>query len=181
MPSRYTFVDHDPSWSAAFDREAAILAGLLGDLLVSIHHVGSTSVPGLAAKPIIDLLPLVTEIELVDERSGALEGAGYRAWGEFGLPGRRYFTKDDSAGWRTHNVHVYAHDDPEATRHLAFPAYLRHHPDAAAEYAEVKRRAYELHPSDVAAYNDAKDAWIKEHERRALRWWQRTARSLDEG
>jgi GrpB-like predicted nucleotidyltransferase (UPF0157 family) len=180
MPSRYTFTDHDPGWAAAYRREATRLAALLEGVLVSIHHIGSTSVPGLAAKPIIDVLPLVTAIETVDDCTPRLEAAGYHAWGEFGLPGRRYFSKDDDAGWRTHNVHIYAHDDPDVTRHLAFPAYLRTHPDIAREYEQVKRRAYELHPSDVAAYNDAKDGWIKDHEQRALRWW-RTMRPPQNG
>ena len=178
MPSRYTFVDHDPSWAAAFELEAERLTTLLDGVLVSIHHIGSTSVPGLAAKPIIDVLPLVTAIDAVDERSDSFAAAGYRAWGEFGLPGRRYFTKDDADGRRTHNIHIYGHDDPDALRHLAFPAYLRGHPDVATEYAAVKRRAYALHPDDVAAYNDAKNEWIKEHERRALTWWRDTRQEL---
>lgn len=175
MPSRYTFVDHDPSWPEAFRREAEVWEELLAGLLVTIHHIGSTSVPGLAAKPVIDLLPLVTSTGEVDERTSMIERAGYRAWGEYGLPGRRYFSRDDAAGWRTHNVHVYANGDPEAERHIAFPAYLRHHPTVAADYAAVKRRAYALHPDDVAAYNDAKNDWIKLHERQALDWWRRHA------
>lgn len=173
MGSRYTFVDHDPTWPAAFRREAGLWEGLLAGLLITVHHIGSTSVPGLAAKPIIDLLPLVTSIDAVDRRTAVIEQAGYQEWGEYGLPGRRYFTKDDDAGWRTHNVHVYSDRDPEAERHIAFPVYLRHHPEVADEYAGVKRRAFELHPDDVAAYNDAKDDWIKLHEQRALDWWRR--------
>src|SRR5262245_21633772 len=97
MPSLYTFTEHSPEWPAEFHREAEKLRSLLGDALVAVHHIGSTSVPGLAAKPIIDLLPLVRELVLVDERTPALEEAGYKAWGEYGLPGRRYFTRDRDA------------------------------------------------------------------------------------
>src|SRR5690242_5001551 len=93
-PSRYTFSDYSADWPAAFEREAERLRRVLGDELVDVHHIGSTSVPGLAAKAIIDLLPLVRTLAAVDARTPALREAGYRDWGEFGLPGRRYFTRD---------------------------------------------------------------------------------------
>ncbi len=171
MASRYNFEAYDPAWPAAFEREAERLRALLGDALVAIHHVGSTSVPGLAAKPIIDLLPLASTIEHIDRASPVMVDAGYRAWGEYHLPGRRYFTRDRD-GWRTHNVHIYAVDNPDVPRHIALPAYLRAHDDKAAEYATLKREAYRLHPADIDAYNDAKDAWIKALEPVALAWWR---------
>jgi GrpB-like predicted nucleotidyltransferase (UPF0157 family) len=100
-----------------------------------------------------------------------LGAAGYKAWGAYGLPGRRYFTKDRD-GWRTHNVHVYGAGDPDVARHLALPAYLRAHPEAATEYEVLKRAAYAAHPQDIGAYNDAKDDWIKATEPVALAWWR---------
>ena len=97
MPSLYAFTDYSPEWPAQFRREAARLKTLMGDELVAVHHIGSTSVPGLAAKPIIDLMPLARDIARFDALSPVLEEAGYRAWGEYGLPGRRYFTRDHGA------------------------------------------------------------------------------------
>jgi GrpB-like predicted nucleotidyltransferase (UPF0157 family) len=171
MPSKYTFTDYSPDWPAEFNAEAERLTALLGDVLVAVHHIGSTSVPGLAAKPIIDLLPLVCSILDMDERRPMLEQAGYVAWGEYGLAGRRYFTKDRN-GYRTHNLHCYQADDPDVERHLAFCAYLRHHPQASQEYESLKRWIYARHPADIAAYNDGKDAWIKQIEPVAIAWYR---------
>jgi GrpB-like predicted nucleotidyltransferase (UPF0157 family) len=175
MPSQYTFTDYSPAWPAAFEQEATRLRLLLGDELVRVHHIGSTSVPGLAAKPIIDLLPLVRDIAAIDGLTPRLEHAGYQAWGEYGLAGRRYFTKDDGA-YRTHNIHIYQVDDPERERHLAFCAYLRHHAQIRDEYAALKREVYAQHPDDIIAYNDGKNTWIKAVEAVALAWYRQQAR-----
>jgi GrpB-like predicted nucleotidyltransferase (UPF0157 family) len=170
-PTRYTFTDYSPDWPAAFEQEAERLRTLLGEKLVAVHHIGSTSVPGLAAKPIIDLLPLVGAIAAVDERTPLFREAGYRDWGEYGLPGRRYFTRDRH-GVRTHNLHVYQSGDPAVERHLAFCAYLRRHEPVRREYEALKRAVYARHPADIPAYNDGKDAWIKRIEPLALQWYR---------
>jgi len=175
MPSRYTFTEHSTAWALEFQLESARLRSLLGDALCEVHHIGSTSVPGLAAKPIIDVLPLVRQITAVDDRTPGFEAAGYRARGEYGLPGRRYFTKDHD-DLRTHNVHVYQVDDPGVERHLAFCAFLRSHEDVRREYEARKREVYARHPADIGAYNDGKDAWIKRVEPLAIAWYRQRAR-----
>jgi GrpB-like predicted nucleotidyltransferase (UPF0157 family) len=171
MPSRYTFVKYSPEWPFEFEREAARLRGIFGGEIVAIHHIGSTSVPGLDAKPIIDLLPLVHDISRIDGYTDRMTTADYRVYGEYGLPGRRYFTRD-SGEYRTHNIHMYAAGDSAVPRHIVFCAYLRAHPDACLEYVAVKCAAYAQHPADIKAYNDAKDAWIKRTEKVALNWYQ---------
>ena len=171
MPSRYMFVKYSPEWPFEFEREAESLRGIFDGEIVAIHHIGSTSVPGLDAKPIIDLLPLVHDISRVDGYTDQMTAAGYRAYGEYGLPGRRYFTRD-SGEYRTHNIHMYEVGDPAVLRHLAFCAYLRAYPDACLEYVGIKRAAYAQHPADIEAYNDAKDAWIKRTEKVALDWYR---------
>ena len=171
MPSRYTFTTYFPEWPRQFEREAERLRALLGDEIVAIHHIGSTSVPGLEAKPIIDLLPLVHDITRIDGYTATMTAAGYTAWGEYGLPGRRYFTKD-AGEFRTHNIHIYAVDNPDVARHLAFCDYLRAHPAAQQEYVATKRSAYAQHPADITAYNDSKNEWIKRIERLVLAWIQ---------
>ena len=170
MPSHYTFEPYSANWPRQFELEAERLRELLGSELVVIHHIGSTAIPRLAAKPIIDCLPIVRQIERVDSLTPALAAAGYRAWGEYGLAGRRYFTMDDATGTRTHNIHIYGEGNAEIHRHLAFRDYLRAHTDVCRQYEEVKRRAYALHPADVDRYNDAKDAWIKRIEQEAIAW-----------
>lgn len=168
MASRYSFADYSPAWPAAFEAARERLAPLFGEELVALHHIGSTAVPGLAAKPTIDLLPVVRDIARVDTLGERLERAGYRVWGERGLPGRRLFTLDDAAGRREQNAHVYAAGHPDVERHLAFRDHLRADAAARDEYAALKREAYARHPADIAAYNDHKTAWIRRVERIAL-------------
>lgn len=178
MPSRYTFTTYSPEWPREFAREAERLQALLGEEMITIHHIGSTSVPGLEAKPIIDLMPLVHDITRIDGYTDAMTAAGYTAWGEHGLPGRRYFTKD-AGEVRTHNAHIYGVDNPEVVRHLAFCTYLRAHPDACTEYVAIKRTAYAQHPADIQADNDYKNAWIKRMEGVAIAWYQEQQSNAD--
>jgi len=174
MPHKYDFVPYREDWPAAFAREADNLRALLRDELVAVHHIGSTSIPGLAAKPVIDVLPVVRDIAYLDRHCGVLVAAGYTAWGEYGLPRRRYFTRERD-GMRTHHAHCYGEGDPEIERHLAFAAYLRAHGAARVEYEALKREAFERHPADIGAYCDFKDSWIKATERRAIEWYRARA------
>jgi len=161
-------VPHDPAWAAAFDREAAAVGAAFGDRLVALHHIGSTAIPGIRAKPILDLLGVVREIARVDDRAAGLEALGYEAMGEFGIPGRRYFRKE-VAGTRTHHLHVFAAGSPQVERHLAFRDYLRAHPGDAARYDALKGRLADLH-RDMAAYTAGKDEFIREIDARAAAW-----------
>jgi GrpB-like predicted nucleotidyltransferase (UPF0157 family) len=173
MASIYSFADYSPDWPVEFNREAERIRLLLTDELIEVHHIGSTSVPGRAAKPIIDLLAVVRDICRIDELSPLLEEAGYKAWGEYGLLGRRLFTKDRNS-YRTHNVHIYPAGHPDIDRHLAFRAFLRSNDEVRNEYEALKRDVYSRYPSDIAAYNDGKDSWIKRIEPVALEWFRLT-------
>src|SRR3989442_9718815 len=143
MPRAIDVVDYDPAWDSVFADEAAQLAAVFGDTLVAIHHVGSTSVPGLEAKPTIDILVVLRETRTIDRFSASMENLGYRVRGECldaeipGTPGRFYFTKN-RADERTHHVHACAVGHSEIADKLAFRDYLRAHPHRAAEYAPPK-------------------------------------------
>lgn len=166
-------VPYDPAWPDRAHAEIIPLRPILGDLLVRIEHVGSTSVPGLAAKPVIDLLPLVTDITLVDPLQPQFEAAGYVWYGEYRLPGRRYVNIDDPlTGLRRANIHIYAESDPEVARHLAFPAYLRARPDLRDEYGALKQACSRRFPADIEGYMDCKDAWIQRVQAEAEAWWR---------
>lgn len=102
-------VPYDLEWTPRYEEESEVLKNILGPELVAIHHIGSTSVPRLAAKPIIDIMPVVKNIEKIDSLYPLFEKAGYECMGEFGIPGRRYFRKGGEC--RTHQVHVFEEKD----------------------------------------------------------------------
>ncbi len=163
-------VPHDPRWRDAFEAEAKHVTAALGENIVAVHHIGSTAIPNIHAKPVVDLLVEVRDIAEVDGRSSALESLDYEVMGEYGIPGRRYFRKDNREGIRTRNLHVFEAGSAEAERHLAFRDYMIAHPADAQRYSELKRKLAEEHPQSPDEYMDGKDGFIKEIDRRAARW-----------
>lgn len=162
-------VPYDPTWVQAYQHEAAKIGALFGDELLATHHIGSTSIPGLSAKPVIDIMPVVRDITRVEAFNPGMIALGYEPRGENGIPGRRYFVKGGDAH-RTHHVHVYEPDHPEVARHLDFRDYLIAHPDEAAAYGRLKAELAERFRNDILAYIDGKDAFIKEILRKAQDW-----------
>lgn len=161
-------------YNSAWPKRAAdhaVRLRTLGSTLVAVHHIGSTSVPGLAAKPVIDLMPLVTALDDLDRKRSRVEALGYSWHGELGITGRRYCALSDEGGVRIAQLHIFAVDSPHIERHLAFRDYLRTHPEAAHAYEEEKRRARDLHPNDSHLYSDEKGAWIQRTEADALVWF----------
>ncbi|WP_214850304.1 GrpB family protein [Exiguobacterium sp. s193] len=158
-------------WGKMFETEAARLRTVFGGRLRAVHHIGSTSVPGLSAKPIIDILPVVDTLGDIESFDTAMEALGYEVKGEFGMPGRRYYRKGDDN--RTHHIHLYAEGSPEIRRHVVFRDYLRQHPDEVVAYSAIKEQLAEQYPVDIESYIAGKDAFVKEMEQRALAWWYR--------
>ena len=175
MAQHIEIVGYDPAWEEKFNREARLIEEILGGELVAIHHIGSTAVKGLAAKPIIDIMPVVKDVSRADGFNARFEEIGYEAMGEFGLPGRRYFRKGGAR--RTHQIHAYQYDNVhEITRHLAFRDYLRENAGVRAAYEELKLALAKKFPHDIGAYCDGKDDFIKRAEAEALRrYWRRYA------
>jgi GrpB-like predicted nucleotidyltransferase (UPF0157 family) len=138
--------------------------------LLETHHVGSTAIPSILAKPIVDLLPVVRSLAEVDARRADVEALGYEWWGERGIAGRRYCILADAAQRRVAQLHVFALGSEEIARHLAFRDYLLAHRAEARAYEAEKIRARALHPADVVAYNDAKGPWIRGCDERAAAW-----------
>ncbi|WP_338637706.1 GrpB family protein [Erwinia persicina] len=159
-------VPYDDKWPEMFETESLQIKTLLGAVAVSVHHIGSTSVPGLSAKPIIDILVEVTDINELDAYNLAMVSAGYISRGENGIPGRRYFIK--GGGQRSHQVHAFAIGDLQVLRHLIFRDYLRKNRDIAGEYAEIKHSAALLSQNDVHRYSALKADFIAHHLRLAL-------------
>jgi GrpB-like predicted nucleotidyltransferase (UPF0157 family) len=165
-------VPHSKQWAKMAASETLRLKAALGNVLVAVHHIGSTAVPAIKAKPIVDLLPVVRDLAGLDAKEGAIRALGYRWFGELGLPGRRYcYAVDPATGKRTFQLHCYAQDDPQIARHLAFRDYLIAHATLAEEYEAEKVRAASVRSDDVNAYNAEKNDWIKRVEKDALAWW----------
>jgi GrpB-like predicted nucleotidyltransferase (UPF0157 family) len=157
VTSRIEIVEYDPRWVAMFEALGEQLAAALGPLVLRIEHVGSTAVPGLAAKPIVDLDLVVAPRDLpaVIQRLAAL---GYQHQGDLGVAGREAFTTPPTQP--PQHLYVCAPDSRELGRHLAFRDALRTRPATARAYAELKRRLARQHAADRAAYTDAKTAFV---------------------
>ncbi len=161
-----TVVDYDEMWPALFESERTLLQMTLGKVISRIHHIGSTSVPGLSAKPVIDILIEVANLEELDSLNQAMEGVGYTVRGENGILNRRYFTKGGNQ--RSHHIHAFATGDAQIIKHLAFRDYLIKHNDVAIQYALMKKSAMLLCENDSHRYSIYKADFIQKHLRMAL-------------
>jgi len=166
-PIRVELIPHDPDWKILAAAESQRIHDRAESIVV-VHHIGSTSIPGICAKPIIDLMPVVLRLSELDGFRSTLETLGYEWWGELGLAGRRYCTRSDPEGRRLVQLHCYQEGSPEIERHLAFRDYLIERPDIAQAYEHEKRRCAERHPDNSHAYGDCKNAWINLVEAQAL-------------
>ncbi|MFM9281254.1 GrpB family protein [Paenibacillus jiagnxiensis] len=159
---------YNKQWAWMYEEEANKLRLIFGEQLAAIHHIGSTSVPGLEAKPVIDIMPVVNDIKLVDEYNHYMQEIGYEPKGENGITGRRFFQKggDD----RTHHVHIFQVGNFDIERHLAFRDYLREHPKAVQEYGQLKQQLAGQFPYDIESYINGKNQLVLEIERKAMEW-----------
>ena len=172
-PIKVHLADHNPLWATKARDESALLSDVIGSNLVEVHHIGSTAIPGIKAKPIIDLMPVVRDMALLDNVQRQIEQMGYRWLGEYGLEGRRYLFRDDpNSGQRLIQAHCYQDGSSEVTRHLAFRDYLVAHPLLAAEYERVKIACQSRHPDNSHEYGDCKSELIAKLEQDALVFYE---------
>ncbi|UYZ20653.1 GrpB family protein [Mesobacillus jeotgali] len=167
---RVEVVPYNPEWKTLFEKEKQVLESIFEPAKIEIHHIGSTSVPGLSAKPIIDIMLAADSLERVEKATPAIEAAGYEAKGENGIPGRRYFQKHDENGIRKVHLHSFEKGSHQLYRHLVFRDYLRAHPSEASRYAEVKEAAAQKYEYDIESYIAEKSPIVKEMEHRAMQW-----------
>lgn len=169
IDDRIQIVEHDDSWRALFQQEKARILEAVGPYVTDVVHVGSTAVPGLDAKPVIDIMIGLRKRAEGQLCIAPLEALGYDYLGEAEIPGRYFFRKrtDHPAPGqvlngvgRTHHLHMYVTTHSEWDKHLLFRNYLRNHPPAAAEYAALKRRLAAEHPTDGNAYAEGKNDFV---------------------
>ena len=169
---RIEVVSYNPSWPILYEQEAACIVDLFGANLLQIHHIGSTAIPAIWAKPIIDIMPIVRNIEAVDDFDPLMIALGYTPRGENTIPGRRFFVKGGDTD-RSHHVHTYEKHNNEVARHLDFRDYLRAHPDRAEAYGKLKRVLAGKYPHDIDGYMAGKSAFIRETIQLATAWRER--------
>jgi GrpB-like predicted nucleotidyltransferase (UPF0157 family) len=156
-------------WGKVYSHEEKLLKGILKDEIVDIFHIGSTSVPAVGyAKPIIDILIVVKNIEKIDLFNGELQRFGYEPKGENGITGRRYFPKGNEN--RTHHLHIFQVGNENINAHLDFKEYLIKHPEDAKKYGEVKIELAKKFPENHYRYQDEKQEFVKELVLRAKEW-----------
>ena len=150
----------DPDWPAAFARERHLIAPLFRDPPRLIEHMGSTSISGLPAKPIIDIIVLVDDLETARGAIPALEATGYSFWADNPDKAKLYLVKGlPPAPHRTHHLHVYDHED-EVRRHLIIRDHLRDHPSVRDAYLALKQDLAARYRDDREAYSRHKSAFI---------------------
>lgn len=164
-----SIVPHDPSWKNKFLDEAARIREALGECVVAVHHIGSTSIPGILAKPVIDILVEVTRIDDVNEYVETMSCLNYESLGEHGIEGRRYFRRSGPDGQRAFHVHVFESGSKQVLQHIVFRDFLLAHPDKAREYSELKSRLI-ANGANRAEYQSLKIPFIETSVRDAIEW-----------
>ncbi len=167
MAQHVTVVGYNPEWALKYAEEKDIIAGILKDNCIAIYHIGSTAVPGLAAKPVIDIMAAVKNLEKADAVAEEFVKTGYEYLGEFGISGRRYLRKGGDE--RTHQIHIFRADDwHNIGRHLAFRDFMRNHRKEREEYAELKISLARKFPYDIEGYCAGKENFVRAMEETAL-------------
>ena len=153
---------YDAAWAAAFEVIKSEIEAALGDLLLRVEHVGSTSVQGMSAKPCIDIDAVIRDYSVIDDIVQRLNAIGYIHEGDLGIKGREAFKYTDKPHLMAHHLYVCPKDSEELRRHVAFRDFLRGNPEAVKRYSQVKETAAELFPNDIDGYIQYKSPCIEE-------------------
>ncbi|MCG1008845.1 GrpB family protein [Salinicoccus sp. ID82-1] len=162
-------VSYRKSWEDDFNREAKKIQAVFAEELLDIHHIGSTAIPEMVAKPIIDILVEVQNVQHVDSYNTMMTKLGYTVKGENGIAGRRFFVKHINSS-RTHHVHIYQSGKSEVSRHLAFRDYLVENPQEAAKYKRLKKELSVQQVFNVEEYQKMKSSLVNELAESAINW-----------
>ncbi len=162
-------VDYNANWCTQYEQEKQQILLALGDTVTNIQHIGSTSVPGLAAKPVIDMLLGLAQIPPLPKQIDSLESMGYSYYGEFGIRGRHYFCKGMP---RTHQIHAVLVNSKFWERHILFRDFLKSHPQAAQRYEVLKRKLAQEFTGDRTSYTNSKTPLIEQLLVEAALWKQ---------
>lgn len=157
---KYTIEQYNLGWKKQFETEAGILRPIFSDKAISIEHIGSTAVPGLAGKPTIDILITVEKIEIADELVEKIESVGYKTLGDYINKGSRLFVKEEN-NTRLVNLHVFEKFHSHVKDMINLRNYFRSHPEVVKEYSKLKFDLAKKYPNDYGLYRKYKDEWME--------------------
>lgn len=153
---------YDRTWKFAFEEIKREIEGAIGDLIIGIEHVGSTSVEGLSAKPIIDIDVIIKDYSTFDAVVSKLEAIGYIHEGNLGIKDREAFKYTDKPHLQQHHLYVCPQQSEELYRHTTFRDFLINNPEAVKKYSVVKEKAAQLFPDNIEKYIEYKSPCIEE-------------------
>ena len=159
---KVTVLPYDRAWKSAFEKIKEELDHAIGDLILGIEHVGSTSVEGMSAKPCIDIDVIIQDYSVFDAVVSKLEAIGYLYEGDLGIKDREAFQYSNKPHLQTHHLYVCPQYSEELHRHITFRDFLRSHPEAVKTYSSVKETAAQLFPEDIEQYIAYKSPCIEE-------------------
>ena len=153
---------YDEKWKSDFEKIKNELVAAIGDLIIGIEHVGSTSVEGMSAKPCIDIDVVIKDYSVFSEVVKGLSAIGYIHEGDLGIKDREAFKYSDKPHLQTHHLYVCPQNSAELHRHITFRNFLRNNPDAVKKYSQIKETAAELYPDSIDKYIQYKSPCIEE-------------------
>ena len=159
---RVVVESYDKTWTSAFEEIKKEIESAVGDLIIGIEHVGSTSVEGLSAKPIIDIDIIIKDYSIFDAVVNKLNTIGYIHEGNLGIKDREAFKYSDKPHLKRHHLYVCPQQSEELHRHITFRDFLRSNPEAVKRYGAVKEKAAQLFPDNIEKYIEYKSPCIEE-------------------
>ncbi len=166
----YSFSDYDPNWKKEFTKIKEFLQIIFKEKALAIEHVGSTSVEGMKAKPLIDILVEVKKIASFLEEKELMKENGYEYKENYIAPNTMLFYKNNNEGEKIENIHVCEIGSPKSRQFIAMRDYLRSHPNIIKEYSDLKQNNYNLYPNNYIEYRSAKALFLQKLEREAYLW-----------
>ena len=167
---KYSFSEYDPNWVNQFNDIKNFLMGIFGDAVVQIEHVGSTSIPGMKAKPIIDVLVVVNNMQDFAKEKEQMVSAGYEWGANYIAPNTLLFFKANTDGEKLENIHVCEAGSPKERQFIVMRDFFRAHPEKAKQYSDLKDLNSKLYPNDYPAYREAKTQFLTQAEQEAYEW-----------
>ncbi len=174
----YTLVPYTPEWAEEFKKLKTQISPLFGDNLISFEHVGSTSIPGMLAKPQIDVCAIVRDLEIVKASRVKFKRLGYQVKGDYVGQHEEYFTFDEN-GERKYNIHTLQKGNPAITGYLSFRDYIRAHKEARDAYIAIKEELRkEYGEDDYNSYDWQKGNKMESLKQEARKWYKQNSSKI---